>query len=255
MAFQLTIARKNLPAAEALKRKKVVNLDASVATIGGDGCDCALTGVQGERATISLNANGSYTVAAAPEVYLNGQPCKVDATPLHSGDTLLTDGWVIQFHVRMESVPQSWRSAFLAIFAKTSIVLIILTVVATMFWLPNLLRSSHRWTRYATLEQLSLTLDAERRHARKVEKTEGLSTFNALLLEEVRNELDNCARHVRAHESTMSAQQHRKMLEEVLKLASLLKKIEMGQDIPPLPSPTLDQAIKTIISQRRLPGK
>ena len=255
MAFQLTIARKTLPAAEALKRKKVVNLDANIATIGGDGCDCVLNGIQGERATISLNENGSYMVTAPPEVHLNGQPCKGDATPLHSGDILSMDEWNIQFHVRMETVPQSWRSAFLAVFAKTAIVLIILTVLATMFWLPNLLRSSPRWTRYATLEQLSLTLDAERRHARKVEKTEGLSTFNILLLEAVRNELDNCARHVRAHESTMSAQQHRKMLEEVQKLASLLEQIEQGQDIPPLPSPSLEQAIKTILSQNRLPDK
>jgi len=155
----------------------------------------------------------------------------------------------------MESVPQSWRSAFLAVFAKTAIVLIILAVGATMFWLPDFLRSSSRWTRYATLEQLSLTLDAERHHARKIEKTEGRSTLNTLLLEEIRDELDDCVRHVRAHESAMTAEQHRKMLQKVQRLADELERIEKGQGFPPLPSPTLEQAVKNILSQQRLSDK
>ena len=124
-----------------------------------------------------------------------------------------------------------------------------------MFWLPNFLRSSSRWTRFATLEQLSLTLDAERRHARKVEKAEGRSTLNTVLLEEIRDELDDCVRHVRAHEATMTAEQHGKMLQKVRRLADELERIENGQGFPPLPSPALEQAVKNILSQKRLSDK
>ncbi|MBP5640402.1 MAG: hypothetical protein J6X55_13040 [Victivallales bacterium] len=249
MAFQLTISRTNLPAAEALKRKHVIDIDAPNATIGGCGCDCVLPDTSETLATITQLADGSFEVTANSLIRVNGNAPTDNKMPLHSGDTLSTDEWSIQFHVRMETVPQSWRSAFLACFAKSAIVVIIMTVLCTMFWLPEFLRRNPRWARHATLEQLSLLLDSERRHVRQLEKKDHISTLNKLLLEEIRSELDNYVRHVRAYESSMTAEQHLKLLHQAQKLSMLLERIEQGKEFPPLPQPTIDQAVKNILSQ------
>ena len=249
MAFQLTLSQADLPASDALKRKTVLSFDGASATIGGESADCPLPGVSGIIATLALNAEGTAVLSAASALCLNHQALSAGSVqPIHSGDTITAGGWAVQFHVCLPPASQSWQSGFLAVAARTTIALLLVIVVALMFGLKDIMRQSERWSRFAAREHLSRILETERLHVKKLEKKGGLSPLNALLLEQIRLDLDERARHVRTYEDQMSFSQHKDMIEGIQKLSDLLSAIEGGKDYPSLPSPSLDQAVPPIIN-------
>lgn len=251
MPCQLTI--KSLDGNPELKQLR--HFDDCPITIGNRQSSLCLDGLKSVYATISQKEDGSYLLNSADETLRhNGKALELNASvPLHSGDTLELSTWRLQFYVCHPRVRQSWKSSLLARFSQGAIIVIVLTILASILWLPNYFQSTTSFGTAAALEQLALQLDQTRAKISKTKLAEHSSTLEQLLLEQLQADLNARIRYVRKYDRRLSREQLEQQAQQLDAIEDLLDRVVAGNIFAPLPAPAIDKATRNILKNSALP--
>ncbi len=252
MPFQL-ICRANTPGRpdNPFQRSDCRTFPSLPLSIGGEGCDCAFSGLSGEYAVIE-EAGGHFRLCARhPDIKVNGTSPDAGGTALRSGDTLAFPGYTLRFYLQFPKAENSramlWLTRLsLATLAVTLLVeLLILTVVTPV------LKNGDFWHGQTRRQLIVHRLDTLNRELAAFDSNDPAAIS---LIRDISQDLTERKHYLREHTGKLLPKQRRQMEEDLEYWEGMLDWLKDNQPMPPLPKVDFEQGLEEIIRQNTLEG-
>ncbi|MCK5803543.1 MAG: hypothetical protein KAI66_11955 [Lentisphaeria bacterium] len=237
MPFLLTIRHGVENAGDAFGRGDVRRFDSLPIRIGGnESCACNIEASDAPPEVGVLQADGTqgrvcFSPAAGVEVFVNDKLLS-GTEAVRSGDEIRVGHWLIRFHRLYGSARRSRSANMLSVFAKVSVVLLLLAEVSIVFWIPAQARREFLWHVQLVRLRSSRALDHARKRVRGFKSDAPALRAIASAIE---TELDARARYLREHRDSMSVEQHQAMAKEIERLSAIVLAAKRGKALQAIP--------------------
>ena len=186
--------------------------------------------------------SGAWFLLPEPGSVLTvNQVAATGRTALNSGDEIGCGPWNIHFHKSYPPASFAWRADLLAVLAKVLLVLILLTEVALVTWLPQRLNQSRLWELAISRQRATLLLDELRL---KQAAAKPRNDLEQAAYKMIGDQLDLMAVYLRRYQERLDREQWRRVQEDLDGCRLIQEKLKDGSAFPPIPSLDLDGAVR-----------
>lgn len=259
MPFKLVIRHNIEQTADDFRAGDVRHFeDLPVAVGTADDCNCKVP------ATLDLDSH-TFTICRGDEadtfrieptgkqlIFVNGTPVTTESA-LHSGDEIRVGHFTFRFQRERATAGQARRAGVLARLAQALIILILITEVALVYWLPRKFQSQNVLALEITKQDTVLLLDQLRRQARTLAadpEAKSLTVSAAILTGE---ELNRMTTFVRQHENDLAEEQWRQFRKDLVLMREVIAKLRRDIVFSDPPEPPVSQAVNALLSAQPEP--